>query len=70
MEKINNIAQYVYEFIVNTLFGEITDNLWYTNNLDKIRGVGTVVICILVFSIAVCIVIAVLRFLSHLISMR
>lgn len=64
------ISQNVYEWVVMTLFGEISDNTWYTQNLDTIRGISTVIVCAIVFALAVGLVIALWRFFERCAGVR
>lgn len=70
MEKILTIAEMLYNQIITTIFGEIPDNIWYTANLDVIRGITTVVLTGIVLFVCVCLVVAVIRFLGALLSLR
>lgn len=60
------ISQSMYDWIVNILFGELPQNTWYTNNLDVIRGITTVIMCAVVVLIALWLVVAVVTFLGRL----
>lgn len=64
------IAQQIYDWVVNTLFGEIIANAWYTQNLDKIRGIFTVVVCCIVFALAVGLVVGIWRFFERCLGVR
>lgn len=64
------IAQQAYEWIVETLFGEITDNVWYSQNLDIIRGISVVIVCSIVFALAVGLVIGIWRFFERCLGVR
>lgn len=70
MEKILTIAEMLYSQIVNGIFGEIPDNIWYTANLDVIRGIVTVVLTSVVLLLCVIIVVAVMRFIGSLFHIR
>lgn len=60
-----NIAQSMYEWLSNILFGIVTDNIWYTQNRDTIIGIFLVVMCSLVIIIALWLVVSVMRFLGR-----
>lgn len=64
------ISQSIYEWVVEILFGEITENLWYNTHLDDIRGITTVVMCAVVVLFALWLVVAVGRFLGGIFGMR
>lgn len=70
MEKILTIAEMLYNQIVNEIFGEIPDNIWYTANLDVIRGIVTVVLTSVVLLLCVIIVVAIMHFIGSLFRIR
>lgn len=65
-----SIAQSVYDWLATVLFGEVLQNNWYTANRDIIIGISILIVCALVFGLAVWIVISALRFLGRLIDVR
>ena len=64
------IAQNIFDWVVTTLFGEIPQNAWYTNNLDTLRGAFTVAVCCIVFLLAVGLVVGVWRFFERCLGVR
>lgn len=70
MEKILTIAEMLYNQIVNEIFGEIPDNIWYTANLDVIRGIVTVVLTSVVLLLCVIVVVAIMHFIGSLFRIR
>lgn len=65
-DTFQTIAQSIYYWVVNTLFGEIPNNTWYTSHLDVLRGAFTVAMCCVVVFFAIWLVVAVARFLGRL----
>lgn len=55
------IGEYIYDFVVNTLFANIVGNEWITANLDKIQGILTLGITIFIFFVALALVWALWR---------
>lgn len=70
MEKIITIAERFYEFVVTTLFGEITGNEWYTAHLDVIQGATTVVLVGVALLLAFALIAAMARFLASIFDIR
>lgn len=70
MEHLGSFAEQFYTWLSTTLFGEVPQNVWYTNNLDVIRGVTTVVMCGLVLLLGLALVVAVIRFMGRLFDFR
>lgn len=70
MSTFVSIAYSVWLWLESTLFGDVTGNLWYTTNRDTIIGIGIVVVCVLVFSIAVGIMFGIVRFLAKCLDIR
>lgn len=64
------IAERFYEVIVNTIFGELNCNEWYTAHLDAIRGITTVILCGVVILFVIGLVYAVGRFFGAILSGR
>lgn len=61
------IAEYLYNFVVNVLFGTIADNAYITEHLDELQGQFTVLLVLVVLVVAIAIVWGVWRLLGRLI---
>lgn len=70
MGRFITIAERLYHQIVDTIFGAIPDNAWYTTHLDAIRGITTVILVGVVLCVCVGVVVAVMRFLGGLLGWR
>ena len=65
-----SIANSMYDWLANILFGEVTASAWYTANRDTIIGVALVIMCALVVVIALWVVVGVMRFLARCFDVR
>lgn len=70
MEEFKSIAYSIYLWLESTLFGAVPLNDWYTTNRDTIIGISIVVVCVIVFFIALGLVIGVIRFLARCANVR
>ena len=68
--EFQSIAQSIYLWLESNLFGEVLTNAWYTQNRDTILGIALVVVCTIVFVLALVLVIAVARFLGRCVDFR
>lgn len=67
---ISSIAQSMYEWLAEVLFGEFTGNIWYTANRDTIIGIFIVVMCSIVVLFALWIVVSILRFIGRCVEFK
>lgn len=65
------LIESAYTYILSILNADaVVGNIWLTANIDKIQGIATVVLCVLVVIMATWIALAVLRWFGSLFNWR